>query len=100
MSVKGLRLVTGEVILSEFVSVDENSYVLKNPAQLVTQEIEPGRMGVALQPFVPYSKGNITVLKYSVNVEFELEQQVENEYNRLFGSGIVIAAANELPIQK
>ena len=97
MNVKGFRLVTGEVILSDLAEEKDQSYVLKDPAQMVTQEVEPGKMGVALQPFVPYASGKIEVLKYSVNAVFDLEQQVENEYNRIFGSGIVIAAANELP---
>ena len=92
MSVKGFRLVTGEVVIANVVNEHDTYHVVKEAAQLITQEIEPGRMGVGMQPFVPYSKGNITLYKYGINAEFEIDQQVENEYNRIFGSGIVIAS--------
>jgi hypothetical protein len=96
MSIKGFRLVTGEVILAQEVSRGDCYTEVKSAAQLVTTEIEPGRHGVALQPFVPFAKGNIKILDYSVNAEFEIDQQVENEYNRIFGSGIQIVGADAL----
>lgn len=95
--IRGFRLVTGEVVLANLVEEKSDAYVIDDAAQMITQEIEPGRMGVGLQPFVPYAKGKVTLIKYSVNAVFDLDSQVENEYNRIFGSGIVIAGANELP---
>ena len=95
--INGFRLVTGEVVLAENLEETVDFFKVKNPAALVTQEIEPGRIGVALQPFVPFSTGVIDLYKYSINAVFELDQQVVNEYNRIYGSGIVIAGANEVP---
>lgn len=95
--IKGFRLVTGEVVLAELVGETPEAFEVKNPASLVTQEIEPGRMGVALQPFVPFSDGPITLYKNGLNASFDLDRQVENEYNRIYGAGIVIAGANEMP---
>lgn len=95
MSVRGFRLNTGEIVLTEVTETGDNYYVLKNAAQMVVQEIEPGRAGVALQPFVPYGT-NVKLLKYSITVEFDLDQQVENEYNRLYGAGIQIVGAGAL----
>lgn len=98
MSVRGFRLTTGEVVLTEVADRSGDTITLKAPAQLIVQEIEPGRAGVGLQPFLPYGS-NVKLYAASITAEFDLDKQVENEYNRLFGSGIVIAGANELPIQ-
>lgn len=96
MSIKGFRLTTGEVILAQVVVEEAESYEIKKAAQLVTQEVEPGKMGVLLQPFIPFAKGNINLVKYSINAVFDLDLQVENEYNRIFGSGIQIVGADSI----
>lgn len=99
MSVRGFRLNTGEIVLTQVKDRTDTIIKLKDAAQMVMQEIEPGRAGVGLQPFIPYGR-NVELHVSSITAEFELDQQVENEYNRLFGAGIVIAGANDLPIQK
>lgn len=96
MTIRGFRLSTGEIILTQLNESDSEDYfILKDPAEMIVQEIEPGRAGVGLQPFIPYGRG-IKLYKTSVTASFELDQQIENEYNRLFGSGIVIASANSI----
>lgn len=97
MDVFGFRLTTGEVVLTQLVTVAESQdyFVLKDPAQMIVQEMEPGRAGVALQQFIPYGS-DIKLYKSSITASFKLDQQIQNEYNRLFGSGIVIAPANAL----
>lgn len=99
MTIRGFRLNTGEIVLTQVTERNAVTVKLKDPAQLIMQEIEPGRAGVALQPFIPYGR-DLELHLASVTVEFDLDQQVENEYNRIFGSGIIIAAANEIPKQK
>lgn len=99
MSIRGFRLNTGEIVLTQVIDRNETVIKLKDAAQMVMQEIEPGRAGVGLQPFIPYGK-NVELHTVSITAEFDVDQQVENEYNRIFGAGIVIAGANELPIQK
>lgn len=96
MSVRGFRLNTGEIVLTEVKERNDITITLKNPAQMIMQEVEPGRAGVALQPFIPYGN-NLLLYVSNITAEFDLDQQVENEYNRIYGSGIVIAGANELP---
>lgn len=96
MDVFGFRLTTGEVVLTQLGTSDSQDYfVLKDPAQMIVQEMEPGRAGVALQQFIPYGN-SIKLYKSSITASFNLDQQIQNEYNRLFGSGIVIAPANAL----
>ena len=99
MSIRGFRLNTGEIVLTQIKERNESVIKLKDAAQMVMQEIEPGRAGVGLQPFIPYGK-NVELYVANITAEFELDQQVENEYNRIYGAGIVIAGANDIPIQK
>lgn len=95
MTIRGFRLNTGEIVLTQVDSRGTNTVVLKDPAQMVMQEIEPGRAGVALQAFLPYGS-NITLYETSITAEFDVDQQVANEYNRLFGTGIQIVGADAL----
>ena len=96
MSIRGFRLNTGEVVLTEVKERNDVTITLKNPAQLIMQEVEPGRASVGLQPFIPYGS-NLLLYVSNITAEFDLDQQVENEYNRIYGSGIVIASATDIP---
>lgn len=95
MQIRGFRLNTGEIVLAQVKQRFDGKIDLKDPAQMVMQEIEPGRAGVALQEFIPFGE-NVQIYEYNITAEFDLNQQVENEYNRIFGSGIVVASANAL----
>lgn len=96
MAIRGFRLNTGEVILTQLnVSDSAEYFLLKDPAQMIMQEIEPGRAGVGLQAFIPYGT-KVKLYKASITAEFDVDLQVENEYNRLYGSGIVIAPAGSI----
>lgn len=99
MSIRGFRLTTGEIVLTQVKERKEGVIVLKDPAQMVMQEIEPGRAGVGLQAFLPFGS-NIELYVGSITAEFDVDVQVENEYNRIFGAGIVIAGANDIPVLK
>jgi hypothetical protein len=95
MTIRGFRLNTGEIVLTQVTSRDNGKVSLKDPAQMVMQEIEPGRAGVALQAFIPYG-ANVLLYETNITAEFDVDQQVQNEYNRLFGSGIQIVGADAL----
>lgn len=95
MSIRGFRLNTGEIILTGVAKDESDYFELDSPAEMVIKEIEPGRAGVAMQPFVPYGS-DVKLYKSSITAEFAPDQQVANEYNRIYGSGIVIASAGAL----
>jgi hypothetical protein len=97
MAVKVYRLVTGEDIISD-AEKNQHGYILNKPAQLIVQQTEDGRVGAAFAPFAPFAKDN-KVLIYDGGIigEMELDIKLINEYNRIFGSGIIVAAANEIP---
>ena len=97
MSVKVCKLVTGEDIIAD-VEIDQHGYMLNNPAQLVIQQTQDGRVGAALAPYAPYAKdGKLRIFKEHVIGEMDIDVKLVNEYNRIFGSGIMIAAANDIP---
>lgn len=97
MTVKVCRLVSGEDVIAD-VELDQHGYMLSNPALIVVQQTQDGRVGAAFAPFAPYAKdGKVRIFKDFVAGEMELDVKLINEYNRIFGSGIMIAGADELP---
>lgn len=98
MSVQAFRLLTGEDVIADVTSSTATEVLTKSPAVVVMQRTEDGRVGVGLQPFVPFAKnGDITFLKSAMSATYEVDTQMVNEYNRIFGSGLVIASAADLP---
>lgn len=100
MTIKCIRLATGEDIIGdvEDKALENDPTIIKNPAQIVLQQGEGGKVGAAFVPFLPFAKDNV-VRYYSNGVigECEIDMNLKNEYNRIFGSGIVVATANQLP---
>lgn len=97
MSVKVCKLISGEDIIAD-VELDHNGYTFTNPALMVVQQTQDGRVGAAFAPFAPYAKDSkVRIFKDYVIGEMELDVKLINEYNRIFGSGIMIASADEMP---
>lgn len=97
MTVKVYKLISGEDIIAECES-DHLGYLFYNPALLVVQQTQDGRVGAAFAPFAPFAKdGKVRIFRDFVIGEIELDTKMVNEYNRIFGSGIMIASANDIP---
>lgn len=97
MTVKVSKLVTGEDVIAD-VEIDEVGIVLNNPALIVIQQTQDGRVGASFAPFAPYAKdGKVRIFKNFVMGEIEVDVKIVNEYNRIFGSGIMIASASDIP---
>lgn len=95
MMIKILKLITGEELITEVISSSDHGYKIENPATIVVKQTNAG-MGVALAPFLAYTKGAVSLAKHAVAVEAEADDQLVNEYNRIFGAGIVVAPASAL----
>ena len=93
--IKVFKLTTGEELISTVTSGSEAGWHLEDPAMIMIQRTQEG-MGVALAPFLAYTTGKIYLNRSGVIVEAEADTQMQNEYNRLFGSGIVVAPASAL----
>jgi hypothetical protein len=95
MKVKVFKLINGEELISEIFNYYDQTVELKKPAQIIVQQTERG-MGVGLAPYMPYVEGNVHLYRAAIASEGEPVDQMKNEYNRLFGSGIQIAPASAL----
>lgn len=92
-NVKILKLISGEEIVSE-IETTADSYTLKNAVTIVYQKTDKG-LGSGLAPYMPFATGDVDLLKHSVAAIAEPSQDMLNEYNRIFGAGIVVAPAND-----
>ena len=92
MTVKIFKMINGEVIMADIVSEDfgQGHYVVNEPASVMLQERDGG-VGVGIAPYMPYAEGKVTIRITAIAAEADADQKLANEYNRLFGSGIVIA---------
>lgn len=92
--IKVFKLINGEELISK-VELTGTGYSLKDPAAIVIQQTEKG-VGVGLAPYMPYALSEITLNTTAVVSEASPNLNMENEYNRIFGSGIQIASASAL----
>ena len=95
-NVKVFKLINGEELISEIHNHYNDNFELKNPANIMLQPTQNGQMGVGIAPYMPYASGNVKLYKSAIAAEAEPEQNMINEYNRIFGSGIEIAPASAL----
>lgn len=93
--VKVFRMINGEELIAEIFNYYDTTVELKNPAQIMLQRTDTG-MGVGIAPYMPYASGNIHVYKNAIAADCDPDQNLVNEYNRIFGSGIQIAPASAL----
>lgn len=99
MNVVALKLLNGEDILCEFHYEDANHFEVENPASIVSSPSADGRgMSIGLAPYLPFSSDKkVKFAKTAVITTYTPDQKLCNEYNRIFGSGIVIAGAGDIP---
>lgn len=85
MNVKLIGLPSGEQLLVDIVGEDGQGLHIKSPAVL----LPAGQGRLALVPWLPYGETDNMVLR---NVSFIIPPKTDllNEYNSMFGSGIVI----------
>jgi len=94
--IKVFKLISGEEIISKCEGMDQNKdYTLESPAAIMMQRTEQG-VGVGLAPYMPYASGRIKLHANAIASSADADLKMENEYNRLFGSGIQIAPAGSI----
>lgn len=90
--VKIVKLITGEEIIGT-VTHKDGKIILRDCAAIaqVPSRDAPGQMGLGLVPYAAYTKNHsITVDESKIVWEEELVEEVYNQYNKVFGSGIQI----------
>jgi hypothetical protein len=89
--IKVFKLLNGEELIAK-VEITGLGYTLKDPAAIVIQQTAKG-VGVALAPYMPYADSEITLYASAIVSESTPNRDMENEYSRIFGSGIQIASS-------
>ena len=85
------KLLTGEFVIAEMKSETDTQYQLKNPAVIVLPK-DAAFQQVYLAPFIPLSQAeNVSMNKSSVVAVVDADEQLVKQYNKIFGSGIIIA---------
>jgi hypothetical protein len=92
--IKVFKLLNGEEIIAK-TETTGLGYTLTDPAAIVIQQTEKG-VGVGLAPYMPYAESDITLYATSIATEGIPAQNMANEYNRIFGSGIEVVSASAL----
>ena len=91
--IKILKLVTGEEVIGD-VTESGSSLVIDKPCilQLMPSRSNPEQPVMALIPYAPYTKEHrVTIDTKNVIWNEEPMKELYNQYNSLFGSGIVVA---------
>lgn len=93
--IKVFKLINGEEVISEVTSTSEAGFFLENPACIQLQQTAQG-VGVGIAPYMPYAKDKIYLHKHAIASEASADEKMENEYRRVFGSGIQVVSAGSI----
>ena len=100
--VKGVKLVTGEEIISSFTILPEGRFLLKNPVQIriVPPQFSGGQPSVGFVPFPSFAEQskNHTVVVEPLHVVYTYDpaEEIVQNYNQAFGSGILTPPTKKL----
>jgi len=90
--IKVFKLINGEELISEVVNEAANGFSLDAPASIMMQQTERG-MGVGVAQYMPYAHGKVFLYTHAIASEATPDPKMENEYRRVFGSGIQVVSA-------
>lgn len=90
-----IKLISSEEVLCTQISSGEGAMVIKDAVLLIYKQTKDGTMSVGFAPYMPYADGTISLNHSAIASTGYPKQDLANEYNRIFGSGIVIAGAND-----
>ena len=91
MSVKSVKLVTGEELVVEITEETETSITFKNPVASVLQRSQStGGAALGFMPWMHSADSPFTIDKSKIICSAEVAEEVKNGYNQIFGSGIVV----------
>ena len=93
--IKIVKLITGEEVIGEVeTSADSSKLTLKSPCalHLVPARSNPEQVGMALVPYAAHGMDHRVHIALSAIVwEQEPIDELRNQYNSIFGNGIVVA---------
>jgi len=100
MNILALKLVTGEEILGEIESESETEFVLVNPVGIAVIRGKDGQPSVGFAPFPIHAEqktgATVALAKKNVVYSYVPAEDFINNYNQIFGSGIVLPPQKSL----
>ena len=100
MDILALKLVTGEDVLGEVESQSETEFVLVNPVGIAVVRGQNGQPSVGFSPFPIHAEqktdATIALAKKNVVYSYVPAEDFINNYNQIFGSGIVVPPEKKL----
>ena len=94
MEILALKLITGEDILGEIESQSETEFVLVNPVGIAIVRGKDGTPNVGFAPFPIHAEqktgATVAIAKRNVVYSYVPAEDFVNNYNQIFGSGIVL----------
>ena len=88
MNVKIIRLVSTEELIGDW---NEETKTITNPVVMIP--VAKDQLG--FQPWIPYSEEEKMILKEQhIIVILTPDAKLQNEYNRVYGSGLVVPEEN------
>jgi len=93
MNIKLIRLQTGEDLIADVLADENDNLKLENPCMVYVRP-SGNSANVGLTRWMPYAEDKIfTIEKRWIVVIANPAEDMANEYNKAFGSGIVLAPA-------
>jgi hypothetical protein len=100
MKILTMKLVTGEEILGEIESESETEFVITNPVGIAIVRGKDGQPNVGFAPFPLHAEqktgATVAINKKSVVYSYVPAEDFVNNYNQIFGSGIVLPPQKSL----
>ena len=100
MKILAMKLVTGEEILGEIESESETEFVVCNPVGIAIVRGKDGQPNVGFAPFPLHAEqktgATVALNKKNVVYSYTPAEDFVNNYNQIFGSGIVLPPTKSL----
>ena len=91
MTIKAVKLVSGEELVVEITDENDSSVTFKNPAASVLQRSQnTGGAALGFMPWMHAADGPFTVDRNKIICIANVADEVKNGYNQIFGAGIVV----------
>jgi hypothetical protein len=91
MTIKAVKLVSGEELVVEITEENDSSVTFKNPVASVLQRSQnTGGAALGFMPWMHAADGPFTVDRNKIICIANVADEVKNGYNQIFGAGIVV----------
>jgi len=89
-----IKMINGEELIAQRKTETDSTIVVSLPVSVQPQMDPNGQVGIAMAPWVPFAKDdkNVEINKDLVLTVYTPVEEMINQYNTRFGSGLVLAA--------